>query len=123
MNAGMNRLLRNNGDGSFTDVTVNVGLDSDNAWGTSGVIADIDGDGLCDLVAANYCDLEQPVDQPCFESDGTTEVSCHPLRFRADGDRFWKGTPEGRFVDVTDDWCADHSPGRGLGLLVGKLDG
>ena len=52
-NRGKNQLLRNLGDGVFTDVAESVGLD-DGAWGTSASWADFDLDGDLDLYIGNY---------------------------------------------------------------------
>ena len=49
---GPNSLLRNRGDGTFEDVTADVGLDGD-AWSTSSAFGDIDGDGDTDLAVGN----------------------------------------------------------------------
>jgi len=50
---GRNRLYRNRGDGSFTDVTDEAGV-GDTGWGTGVAIADIDGDGDPDLFVTNF---------------------------------------------------------------------
>lgn len=55
---GPNRLLHNNGDGTFTDVTARAGV-SDGRWSTSASWADYDGDGRLDLFVANYVRLNQ----------------------------------------------------------------
>ncbi len=52
-NTGPNQLYRNNGNGTFTDVAPELGLDSD-AWSTSASWADFDRDGDLDLYVGNY---------------------------------------------------------------------
>jgi enediyne biosynthesis protein E4 len=47
------RLYRNNGNGTFTDVTVKAGL-KDTAYGMGVVAADYDNDGFTDLYVTNY---------------------------------------------------------------------
>lgn len=49
-----NTLLRNDGDGTFTDVTEDAGLDVIERRSTSGVFVDATGDGLLDLYVTNY---------------------------------------------------------------------
>ena len=49
----MDRLYRNNGDGTFTDVTKAAGIDVDFGNGLGNVAADFNGDGLPDLFVAN----------------------------------------------------------------------
>ena len=52
--AGENRLFRNDGDGTFTDVTARAGV-GDNGRYHMGVCAtDVDGDGAVDLYLTNY---------------------------------------------------------------------
>jgi hypothetical protein len=46
-------LYRNNGDGSFTDVTEAAGLVNPNGRGMSATVADLDNDGLLDIYVAN----------------------------------------------------------------------
>ena len=48
-----NRLYRNNGDGTFTDVTERAGV-GDTGYGKGCVAGDIDNDGDLDLYVANY---------------------------------------------------------------------
>ena len=116
MNVGENCLLRNNGDGTYTDVTDSIGLsDSAPKWSTSGAVADINRDGWMDLVSLSYADINSPVDQPCF--DGTRETTCHPLKFPPDENQLWWGTPDGRFESAEID---TPDPARlSLGLIVG----
>ncbi|HKF45427.1 MAG TPA: CRTAC1 family protein [Thermoanaerobaculia bacterium] len=47
------RLYRNNGDGTFTEVTAKAKL-KDNAYGMGAVAADYDNDGFTDLYVTNY---------------------------------------------------------------------
>ena len=48
-----NQLFRNNGDGTFSDVTASSGL-GDEGFGMSGVAGDYDNDGDADLFLTNY---------------------------------------------------------------------
>ncbi len=49
----MNRLYRNNGDGTFSDVSAESGLDDRN-WGMAASPVDLDNDGYQDLFLLNY---------------------------------------------------------------------
>lgn len=57
MNYGKNRLYRNNGDATFSDITKSSGIVGE-AWSTSASIADYDKDGLLDLYINNYIDYK-----------------------------------------------------------------
>ncbi len=48
-----NRLYRNNGDGTFTEVAKQAGLDDTN-WSMAAVTVDFDGDGDTDIYLLNY---------------------------------------------------------------------
>jgi len=64
--ATANNLFRNNGDGTFTDVSVESGVAAHSGWGMGGVCADYDNDGDTDVYIANdvYANF-------LFENDGT----------------------------------------------------
>ena len=88
-----NSLLRNNGDGTFTDVTFQAGLD---AFHPSQVAAwrDFDGDGWIDLFVGNESNAEVN-----FITGQTTKVdsTLHPSAlYRNNGD--------GTFSDVSTEW-------------------
>lgn len=123
-NIGVNRLFRNNGDGTFTDVTEQAGLRGEagrgEAWTTSSAIADIDGDGYADLFEVAYCGGTSPYTSPCRSADSYS--TCPPLHFEAEADHCWRGVGDGTFVDATAPWLEQLTPGRGLGLIVGNLD-
>ena len=49
-----NLLFRNNGDGSFTDISLSSGIGSDTAWSTVASFGDVNLDGFLDLYIGNY---------------------------------------------------------------------
>lgn len=61
-----NDLFRNNGDGTFTDVSIESGIGKHKGWGMGGVCADYDNDGDTDVYIANdvYANF-------LFQNDGT----------------------------------------------------
>ncbi len=118
-NIGTNRMYRNNGDGTFSEVTLDVGLTSEE-WTTSVAIADLDGDGIADLYDANYCGGPRPFTERCVSGGHTG--TCAPLKFPAELDRVWRGRGDGGFMDVTNDWMDQATPGRGLAISIGAFD-
>ncbi|EMI21308.1 ASPIC/UnbV domain protein [Rhodopirellula maiorica SM1] len=124
LNYGPNTLLINNGDGSFSDATLRLPSESTSqSWSTSGAIADLDNDGISDLVILHYCAGLEPSTQPCGNDKQEIPRSCSPMKFPAERDRFYRGVGDGSFVDATDQWSnAPSVLGRGLGVVVGALD-
>ncbi|WP_160311418.1 FG-GAP-like repeat-containing protein [Rhodopirellula islandica] len=122
LNYGGNQLWINQGDGTFQECS-NRFASADQNWSTSGAIADLDGDGISDMVIVNYCDGFAPSTNACTAEGGTITRSCAPTHFPAGADEFWKGTPDGRFVDATSQWSVTADIlGRGLGLIIGSVD-
>ena len=70
---GGNILYRNNGDGTFTDVTAKAGV-ADGRWSTGAAFGDYDGDGFVDLMVANYVDFHLN-DLPGFGSAPTASIA------------------------------------------------
>lgn len=119
-NLGRNRLLCNNGDGTFSDRSSWMENADARQWTTCGAFVDLNGDGYVDLVVANYCDTEGHPDQPC-PNDAGKLGTCHPLRFRSAANRVLAGTEDGRFRDVSQSWFPGSPSGRSMGILAGSL--
>ncbi len=64
---GRNRLLQNNGDGTFSDVTEQAGL-TQSAWTTSCLVLDLNADGHPDLYDVNYLQGESVFRVECGEN-------------------------------------------------------
>jgi tetratricopeptide (TPR) repeat protein len=118
-NIGRNRLFRNNGDGTFTEVSLSAGLEGE-VWTTSAVVVDIDGDGIADLFETAYCAGTEPYTVECRQQDKLG--SCPPLKFAAENDRVYRGLGDGTFVDASEQWLDQKTPGRGLGIVAGMFD-
>ena len=122
-NIGGNRLLRNEGDGTFTDVTEHAGLNEGAnvatedggaaaAWTVSAAVADLNADGLPDLYDANYVHGDA-FTEACEGRGGVRRV-CAPGNFPATADRLLVNLGDGRFADVSE---AAGLPSEGEGRM------
>lgn len=118
-NFGANVLYRNNGNGTFTDVTVSAGV-GDPGWSSSACFLDYNSDGHLDLFVVNYLvySLEVPY-LPCGE-DGI-HTYCHPSLFEGAPDRLYRNNGDGTFTDVSQaagvDGIGGLFHGKGLGVV------
>lgn len=119
-NIQSNKLYHNNGDGTFTDVTESSGTVV-KLWGSSCVLADLDGDAFPDLYCVTYVAGPEAYDKIC-ETDGRP-VQCAPQSFRAEEDRVFLNLRDGRFRDVTKECGAAVPDGKGLGIVAADFDG
>ncbi|MCP3691108.1 MAG: VCBS repeat-containing protein, partial [Planctomycetaceae bacterium] len=87
-----NSLLRNNGDGTFTDVTIHAGLATVNAPTQTATWADFNNDGLVDLFVGNEM-------EPCqlYINQGDETFVDTATRAGVTNERFSKGTVAGDF--------------------------
>ena len=112
-NFGRNQLYRNNGNGTFTDVTSHVGV-GDGNWSVSASFGDFDLDGYLDLYVANYLDYQLETAHACFL--GGVHIYCGPHEYPGARDTLYRNNGDGTFTDVTTRAML-HNTGKGLGVL------
>jgi hypothetical protein len=97
---GQNRLFHNTGKGSFVDVTKTSGLAGREAFSTSALWFDYDGDGLLDLFVCNYVRWSPAIDVRCT-IDGKRKSYCTPEAYRGDTSWLFRNRGDGTFEDMT----------------------
>jgi hypothetical protein len=123
-----NQLYRNNGNGTFTDVTREAGLASPGslgrpAWSVGACWIDYDNDGRLDLFISNYCDWEPGTDPICGGLDPQARAYCHPDRYRAQSMQLYHNNGDGTFSEVTRGKGLPDLLGKGMGLAVADFAG
>ncbi|HVS39830.1 MAG TPA: CRTAC1 family protein [Gemmataceae bacterium] len=120
---GVKLFLNHHGDGTFTDVTKEAGLDAP-GWCTSAAFFDYDRDGRLDLVVVRYLDYEPSI--ACPGPGGSVEY-CNPNTFKGLAAVLYHNVTGSdrrpRFEDVTGPSGLGRLPGPGLGVLCADFNG
>ena len=120
-------LYRNNGDGTFKDVTKASGLGGDTGWATGAAFGDYDGDGFADLFVSHYVDIHLD-NLPAFGSSKSCkylglDVQCGPRGLKGSGDSLYHNKGDGTFTDVSESAGVGDAEGRyGLTAIWSDLD-
>ncbi|HKI00661.1 MAG TPA: CRTAC1 family protein [Thermoanaerobaculia bacterium] len=119
--AGPDQLFRNNGDGTFTDVTAKAGV-GDTLWSSSSAFADVDNDGDLDLYMVSYVDHSVANHKLCGDAKRKLEGYCHPDEYNPLPGRFYRNRGDGTFEDATQSAGFGGAVGPGLGVVFGDID-
>ena len=110
---------RNNGDGTFTDVTQIAGVTCPHL-STSAAWADIDLDGDLDLYVCNYVTYTVEDEKPCYFKD--IRIYCGPLEYPGITGRLFQNNGDGTFSDITIAAGVHEPESRGLGVVFSDLN-
>ncbi|GAB4142987.1 CRTAC1 family protein [Thermopirellula anaerolimosa] len=121
-NYGPNVFYRNNGDGTFSDVTerTGTGLADPQKAGAGVCFLDADGDGRLDLYVANY--LAFSPDMNVTASWKGLQIYPDPSRFRHWPDNLFRNNGDGTFTDVSEESGVNRHQGRGMGIVAADYD-
>ena len=118
---GRSILYRNNGDGTFLDVTQAAGVSNAGNWGSSGAWFDYDKDGWLDLVVVNYVDWSPGNNPACYQQEH--RAYCHPNKFHGQRPALFHNNHDGTFTDVSARSKIGSKTGNGLGVVCFDYDG
>ena len=120
-NYGENILYRNNGDGTFTDVTAHARVGGGDRWSSSCAFVDYDHDGNLDLYVVNYLNYDITKDQAWYDSRGR-RIYSNPQVYAGVSDTLYRNSGDGKFTDVTRRSGVYNDDGKGLGVTCGDYD-
>ena len=119
---GANALYRNNGDGTFRDVTAeSPGIALKDRWSTSAAFFDYDRDGWQDLIILNYVDYSLAANKRCYAPTGELDY-CTPRVYRPLAAHLFHND-HGRFTEVSSKAGITSAVGPGLGVVPFDANG
>ncbi len=119
-NLGADVLLRNNGDGTYSE-QASSGVE-DTRWSASAAWSDLDLDGLADLYVTKYVLYDFANATACGEQQYQNRSYCHIDLYVPDTDTVYRNLGNGRFEDRSESaGVANAVDGKGLGVVIGDL--
>jgi hypothetical protein len=97
-NFGPSQMWRNNGDGTFRDVTKESGTANQPGFGVSASFVDYDRDGWLDLYVGNNVVYSLENETVCPNPAGARDY-CPPQIYGGQADRLYRNQGGGRFAD------------------------
>jgi enediyne biosynthesis protein E4 len=120
-NYGSNILYRNEGNGTFADVTSRAGVAA-GGWSASAGFFDYDNDGKLDLFVTRYLDWSFQNNRYCGEKKPGYRAYCHPDNFDGVTNLLFRNNGDGTFTDVSSKSDIGRSVGKGLGVAFGDYN-
>jgi enediyne biosynthesis protein E4 len=120
-NYGRNTLYRNNGDGTFSDVTDRAGVGA-SGWSASAGFFDYDNDGHLDLFVTRYLVWGFERNPYCGERKPGHRAYCHPDNFEPIANVLYRNNGDGTFSDVSAATGIAAAAGKALGVAFADFD-
>ncbi len=115
-------LYRNNGNGTFTDVTAKAGLADEGQWSTSAGWFDYDKDGWLDLFVTNYIEWSPRNNLWCGEHRPGYRSYCHPGNYKGERIKLYHNNHDGTFTDVSDASGVGKPEAKGMGVVLADFN-
>jgi predicted NUDIX family NTP pyrophosphohydrolase len=114
-------LYRNNGNGTFTDVTDKAGLAAP-GWTTSGVWFDYDNDGRLDLFLCSFVEFSLTSNIICGDNKLGRRFYCIPRVFKPTHSLLFHNNGDGTFKEVSAGTDIQRAMGKGLGVVATDIN-
>jgi hypothetical protein len=118
---GSSHLFRNDGNGTFTEVTQRARVGRPGFW-TSAAWFDYDRDGKLDLFVGNYCRWSPELNKVCPDALGRKHM-CGPSYYQGLPSALYHNNGDGTFTEVTKKAGVYDTAGKTLGVVVWDADG
>jgi hypothetical protein len=119
---GRGTLYRNNGDGTFSDVTEKAGFTAP-GWTTSGVWFDYDNDGKLDLFLCSFVEFSLTSNVFCGDNKLGKRFYCIPRVFKPTPSLLYRNNGDGTFTDVSAGTDIKRALGKALGVVATDING
>jgi hypothetical protein len=116
-NYGENVLFRNNGDGTFTDVTKITGVGAPN-WSTCATWFDYDNDGKLDLFVSSFVQYSATGSVFCGDNKQGRRYYCIPRVFKPRPSFLFHNDGNGKFTDVSKASGIANALGKSFGAVA-----
>jgi len=113
-------LYRNQGDGSFADVTASSKLDNRGRWSVAATWLDIENDGDLDLFVVNYVEWKADAERECAVN-GKPDF-CHPRYYPSVANALFRNNGDGTFIDISESSGIAKSRGKGMSAVTADFD-
>lgn len=114
-------LYHNNGNGTFTDVTADAGVQNAGRWAAGAAWFDYDRDGFLDLIICNYVQFSFDGVAPKCEF-GNVRTYCEQRGYAGMPLTLYHNNRNGTFTDVSKASGVDQFVGRALGVVALDFD-
>jgi len=118
---GGNQLFRNEGNGTFRDVTRTAGVAGE-GWASSAGFVDYNRDGHLDLAVVRYVEFSLKENPYCGFNKPGFRMYCDPRMFDGATNLLFRNNGDGTFTEVSRSSGIANPVGKGLGLAVGDID-
>ena len=117
---GPSALLRNNADGTFTNVAKQAGV-ANGSWAIAPAFLDYDRDGHLDLFVTNYVEWSVKTNVVGKTKSGKPDYT-GPRSFSAKAAILFRNQGDGTFKDVTKKAGIDQAFGAGMGIICADFN-